>query len=231
VKNNMYKDVKTWNPQVGCKFDCTYCKPSFQRIVKWSAGMRDNCSGCKGFRPHQHEERMDRIPGAGTVFVCGNGDISFAKPVYVRKIISAIQERITKHPDQQFYFQSKNPKCFEQYLCDFPKDNTILLTTLETNRDEGYNQISKAPVPSKRYADFKAVAWHRKIVTIEPILDFDQDVFLRWIQDIGPEAVYIGYNSRPEAVQLPEPDQEKVDRFIAALKDKNITVKEKTMRR
>jgi hypothetical protein len=34
TKSNMYADAKTWNPFKGCRFDCTYCVPSFQRQAK-----------------------------------------------------------------------------------------------------------------------------------------------------------------------------------------------------
>ena len=37
------------------------------------------------------------------------------------------------------------PVYFERFLADLP-DNVILLTTLETNRDDGYAAISKAPL-------------------------------------------------------------------------------------
>jgi len=37
---------------------------------------------------------------------------------------------------------------------EFLPENTYLLTTLETNRDIGYGEISKAPKPSQRYNDF-----------------------------------------------------------------------------
>ncbi|OGS19955.1 MAG: hypothetical protein A2252_01530 [Elusimicrobia bacterium RIFOXYA2_FULL_39_19] len=229
MKNRMYADVKTWNSFVGCKFDCSYCKPSFQRMMKRVSGA-NGCRDCYSFKPHEHPERLSKIPSADTVFVCGTGDISFANPKYVRKIISAIKDRIKKHLAQQFYFQSKNPACFQQYLSDFPKDNTILLTTLETNRDEGYAGVSKAPVPSRRYADFKALDWLRKIITVEPVIDFDHDIFLEWIVDLKPEAVWIGYNSRPKEVQFPEPDKQKLEKLIAAIRDAGVEVKEKDMR-
>lgn len=34
--SNMYdggKTVKTWNPFVGCRFNCVYCKPSLDETV------------------------------------------------------------------------------------------------------------------------------------------------------------------------------------------------------
>ena len=80
----------------------------------------------------------DKIPSAETVFVCGNSDISFCDPDFTRRIINAIKTRNVRRPDKTYFFQSKKPKYFEQFLEDFP-ENVILLTTLETNRDEGYS--------------------------------------------------------------------------------------------
>ena len=113
---------------------------------------------------------------------------------------------------------------------DSPKDNVILITTLETNIDQEYDKVSKAPLPSKRYEEFKNLAWERKTVTIEPIIEFDHDIFLNWIININPETVWIGYNSRPKSVQLNEPSLEKTKEFIEALRKNNIIVKEKEMR-
>lgn len=226
-KSRMYSGVKTWNPFKGCKFDCIYCKPSFQQQSK---RIGEKCPLCYNYDPHEHQDRLKRsMPSAKIIFVCGNGDISFAKPEFVRQIIEHIKGHLKRCPYKQFYFQSKNPACFEQYLADFPKDNTILLATLETNRDEGYDQISKALVPSQRYHDFKALNWHRKVLTIEPIMKFDHDIFLKWILELQPKYVWLGYNSRTKQVQLPEPDLTEVDKLIEALKKENIEVKIKHM--
>ena len=223
----MYAGVKPWNPFIGCKFRCTYCVPSFQRIVKWVARMqKSGCKGCQGFLPHEHPGRLtQRLPGDAIIWPCAHGDISFARPDYIKRVI----ERTKEYPKKTFYWQSKSPKCFEQYLSCFP-ENTILLTTLETNRDEQYNQISRAPVPSVRFDAFLNIKWPRKIVTIEPILDFDGDEFLGWMWELMPESVWIGYNSKAKSVKLPEPPTEKTLKFIKLLESKGITVKRKTMR-
>lgn len=55
-----------------------------------------------------------------------------------------------KRKGRVWLIQSKTPSCFQKYLSFLP-ENTYLLTTLETNRDEGYEKISKAPKPSERY--------------------------------------------------------------------------------
>lgn len=227
----MYKDVKTWNPFLGGNYNCIYCKPSFQRIVaNFSKMRRSSCQGCLHYEPHEHPERLNRIPSAKTVFVCGNGDISFARPEYVKEIIAQIEEHLEKCPQKQFYFQTKNPKCLEQYINLLPPNNIILITTLETNRDEGYGQVSNAPLPSERLRAFKNLGWDRKIVTIEPIIDFDYDIFLKWIISIKPMAIWIGYNSRPKQVHLIEPTLAKTREFINELRRSGIVVNEKEMR-
>lgn len=226
--SRMYHEIKTWNPQVGCKYDCIYCKPSFKRLVNrtWYQQGR-KCSGCRDFLPHEHPNRLKSFPSKQhkTVWSCAHGDITFGKPSFIRMVIA----KTKKHPDREFYFQSKNPDCFRQYLSDFLKPNTILLTTLETNRDEGYRKISQAPLPSKRFQAFRDLNWKRKIVTVEPVLDFDEDVFGGWIKEIHPELVWIGYNSHPN-IKLPEPSLKKTKNFIDRLRAGGIQVREKLMR-
>lgn len=218
----MYTDVKTWNPFKGCLFDCVYCRPSFQLQAK---RQKHNCQDCYNYVPHYHPERLDRIPSAETVFVCGNADISFCKPDYTEQII----DRVGRHPKRTFYFQSKRPEYFKQFLGQFPP-NVILVTTLETNRDEGYNVISKAPVPSKRYEQFKSLDYQRKVVTAEPLMDFDLDIFVSWIKDLHPEYVWLGFNSRPKQVQMPEPDESKVIDFMRMIETEGIKIKQKELR-
>ena len=222
-ERNMYKETKTWNPFKGCYYNCIYCKVSFQKICR----IYNKCQLCKDYIPHFHYERLTKIPNSRIVFVCGNGDIMFATPIMIYQIIEAIKKY--GKLNQIFYLQTKNPKCLEPYLHLLP-NNVIILTTLETNRDEGYNRISKAPLPTKRYKDFLELDYSRKVVTIEPIMDFDIDIFTEWIKNIKPEYVWIGYNSRPKEVQLPEPSKEKVEQFISLLEKEGIKVKRKEMR-
>jgi len=225
--SKMYHEVKTWNPQVGCHYDCTYCRPSYKRLLHrvWACqGMK--CAGCRDFLPHEHPDRLESFPlkQYKLIWACAHGDITFGQPEFIRKVI----EEANQHPDREFYCQSKNPKRFEQYLPLFSTQNTILLTTLETSRDEGYNNVSKAPLPSVRFEAFRNLNWDRKIVTIEPIINFEEDVFLSWILEIRPEAVWIGYNSHPN-VRLPEPPG-KTMHFIKQLEERGISVRKILMR-
>jgi hypothetical protein len=172
---------------------------------------------------------LNRIPSAETIFVCGNGDISFSSKSYTREIIKSICAHNEKCPKKNYYFQSKLPKYFESFTEKFP-DNVILLTTLETNRDDDYRKVSKAPPPSVRYRQLYELPYPRKVVTIEPVMDFDTDKFLRWIVDLKPEYVWLGFNSRSKQVVLPEPDKEKIQRFIKMLQEENISIMGKELR-
>ena len=220
----MYSETKTWNPFVGCHHNCIYCKPSFQaQLKRWA---KKNCQKCYNFIPHLQPERLNKIPSAKIIFVCGDGDIAFCPEDYVFNIIEKIKEHNRRCPHKTYYFQSKRPECFEPFLEEFP-ENVILLTTLETNRDEGYEKISKAPKPSERFKQFLKLDYPRKVVTVEPVMDFDLEVFVDWIEQINPEYVWFGFNSRPKQVKLPEPSPEKARKFVDRLKSLDIEVREK----
>lgn len=229
----MYPETKTWNPFLGCLYECVYCESSFKKVLKWIA-RRNKCEGCRDYTNHYHPERLKRarIPSAKTIFVFGQGDISFCEPGYVRRtfrVIKSHRPRMRK----EYYFQSKNPACLEQYIGEYPL-NSILVTTLETNRDEGYGMVSRAPVPSLRFRDFLGLDYPRKVVTIEPVMDFDLDEFLGWmlmLKDQGSlEYVWFGYNSNPDKVQLPEPRVEKSQEFVDLLKAAGVEVRGKSLR-
>jgi hypothetical protein len=60
------------------------------------------------------------------------------------------------------------------------------------------------------------------------VLDFDVETMERWVRDISPEVVYIGYDSRKN--YLPEPEQSKVKVFMKRL-EASTDVKAKTIRK
>lgn len=214
--NNMYPDTKSWNPAVGCLYNCVYCQVSYQRLLK---RRKNACKKCYDYIPHVHPERLAKIPSAQNIFVCSTGDISFCPLGYTWQIIDAIKTH-KRCSYKTYYFQSKNPIYLKPFISppfSLP-ENVILLTTLETNRSDNYWQISKASLPSQRFVDFSILNYPRKGVTIEPIMDFDLGRFIDWIRIISPEFVYVGFNSRPRAVQLPEPPVKKVKELITELK-------------
>ena len=116
-KTRMYDDVKTWNPCIGCRFACRYCKPSFQLQQKrysimQAAQGRPRCQACEEFTPHEHGIHGFPSKKYPLVWPCAHGDLSFASSDTIRKVI----EETDKHPDRQYYWQSKDPRCLAQYL-------------------------------------------------------------------------------------------------------------------
>jgi hypothetical protein len=67
-------------------------------------------------------------------------------------------------------------------------------------------------IPSQRYKDFLEIKHPLKMVTIEPIIDFDLDILQQWIKDIDPIMVWIGYDSRKN--YHPEPSEPKTPTLL-----------------
>lgn len=180
---------------------------------------------CYSFKPHFHAERLSkwlpRTEGNGFIFCCDMGDVAFCRPEWMRQILT----RIKQLPDRTFLIQSKNPNVFNNYR--FP-ENVLLGTTIETNRDDLYEGISRAPLPSQRYRAMLTLQHPRKIVTIEPVLDFDVEIMERWVREIRSEICYVGYDSKKN--YLPEPELQKVKVLMKKLKE-TTSVRAKTMRK
>lgn len=201
----MYKlSVFQWSPFVGCRYDCVYCRNSFQAQAK---RQKQNCMKCYTFEPHEHPERLDQwLPKTGYmqfIFTCCMGDIAFCSTEYLEKIVNVMWIE----SDKTFLIQSKNPKTFERV--DWP-GNVILGTTIETNCGGLYEfyQISKAPAPIGRLSDFRIIKHKRKMITVEPVIDFDVDIFSSRIKEANPCMVWLGFDSKKN--NLPEPPLEKV---------------------
>lgn len=220
---NMYFDsVKQWNVIVGCKFNCKYCQKSFQAQMK---RQKWNCDFCYHFEPHFHADRLaDPLPithGDEFIWACSSSDIYFAQKPWMGAILECIRDL----PERQFFVQTKAPIAFNHY--QWP-DNVMRGITLETNRDAGYELISRAPKPTERfYTTYMQLQARVDVVTIEPVLDFDLDKFVKMIEMIAPKRVYIGYDTKK--CQLPEPPLAKVDALIEELRHFT-TVKPKLLR-
>jgi len=194
---------------------------------------KKHCLKCYRYEPHAHLERLLKKPpktvGDEFIFFPSSGDPAFASFAD----LSVALEYARKYVDTKFLIQSKNPSYFIDV--DFP-DNVILATTIETNQDTfetpskytSYSQISKAPSPYKRYLAMLEVQYKHKMVTIEPILQFQHGVLLTWIVKIKPEIVYVGYDNHN--YHLPEPTLEETQVLIDRMK-LFTEVRVKTLRR
>lgn len=221
--NNMYKlAVKRWNPFAGCRFDCRYCRPSFQAQAK---RQRKRCQQCYRYEPHEHPKRLtDSLARTGFmqfIFTCASGDVAFCSTGFLERIV----ERMRQEKDKTFLLQSKDPTTFERVK--FPP-NVILGTTIETNRDDLCASVSVARPASERCRSLRDLDHPLKMVTIEPVMDFDLDVMVGWIREIKPAMVWIGYDSRRSG--LVEPPLEKVKALHWELSLLKIPVVLKTIR-
>lgn len=207
----------------GCDFNCVYC--AFSKMLKLS-----NCPMCKSFKPHSHMEVLGKTPPKtkeGEFLTIGlSSDISFMDVTNFYDVL----DYCSKWGDRTFLIQSKNPEWFLQFYHRITS-NVIIGTTIESNRFKGinYKDLSKGPNSYYRYCAMVKLNC-RKAVTIEPILDFN-GVFEKWIQDIKPEIVWIGYDSRPNRNHLPEPTLQKTQELIKCLEDSGISVHQKLIRK
>jgi len=117
--------------------------------------------------------------------------------------------------DNTYLFQTKNPKRYSVTRKMFPKGKKVILgTTLETNR-EGFSYNAQTIKDRVKWMSIGNIVTFRKMVTIEPIMDFDLIEFVRLIKEIKPEFVNIGADSGGN--NLPEPPKEKVEQLIEEL--------------
>ncbi len=191
---NMYSFVTdTWNPIKGkCFHDCSYCY-----MKRFPLGE---------LRLVPSELKTDL--GEGNFIFVGSGTDIFAESVPLDWIIDVM---LNCHGGNKYLWQTKNPKRFFEMA--FP-ENSIFCITLESNRH--YPDImGNAPTPEARVKAFSKLKQPR-MITIEPILDFDLITMLDMIDDVAPQQINIGADSKGH--NLPEPSAEKVDRLIIALR-------------
>ncbi len=203
-KGNMYPWVThTWNVVKGrCPHDCSYCYMKRFGTLK--------------------NARLDRGEfntelGHDNVIFIGSSCDMWARDIpdeWIQEIIIHCH----KYPLNTYLFQSKNPKRFFDFVDDelFP-DSVIFGTTLETNRKTNTN----APEPSERvpwmweFTDRKYQHFQR-MISIEPVMDFDLIDFSMMIRNIHPDFVSVGADSQGH--NLPEPSKEKILELIEGLK-------------
>lgn len=197
-KGNMYPFIShTFNVIKGkCPHACSYCYCRFYYSESHP-------------QPELHfDERELKVDlGEGNFIFVGSSCDMWAERIPC-VWIELILEKCQAHSNQ-YLFQSKNPDRFYAYALAFPL-HSVFGTTIESNRSE----IGLAPLPYYRYRAMREMPGH-KMVSIEPVMDFDLDVMVEWMKEIEPEFVSIGADSKGH--HLPEPSPEKVNRLIEEL--------------
>ena len=198
---------KTWNPVIGCLHGCSYCWAK-----KYALERLGNTEKYKnGFAPKLAENELNRRFKNQFVFVSDMGDL-FGEWVPKEWILRVI-EAIRNSPSSDFLFLTKNPNRYKEFshLC---RNNVVLGATIETNRSYGF---SKAPSVAERAKAMIDLQYDRKFLSIEPIIDFDLEIFVGWIEKIAPIQVAVGYDNWHN--RLPEPSLSKTLQFIERLNE------------
>lgn len=202
----------THNPLVGCRHYCVYCwarKLAETRLRRFEQ-YKDGFDHIRLIPDKLHY--IGRNQG---VFVCDMGDMfgAWVPAEWISRILEALRKA---NPTNTFFFESKNPVRFKEFIDEYPK-TAILSATIETNRDY---ELTKAPIPASRIDAMRELRnlWNGKIhIAIEPIQKFDES-FIYDIKSIRPDIVSVGWNNRKDFDgKLPEPTIEEVDILIGRL--------------
>lgn len=229
--SRMFKSItKTWNPQVGCLYECVYCWARELAETK----LKDVPRYKNGFRPlFISNELRKRFQPGWFVFVTDMGDL-FGYWVPLETIRSVLR-CIARWPETTFLLQTKNPGRFLEVREDLPV-NVYLGTTIETDSylhgrvfdSIGAHKVTDAPVPFQRYmaiSDPMLEPW-RKFISIEPIMDFDCTSMCSWMSQIRPSIIEVGADNYGH--NLREPPWDKVQTLLSELRKICPVVKEKT---
>jgi protein gp37 len=161
---------------------------------------------------HLNEEELKINLGEDKFIFIGSSTDMFAEDV-PKEWISKVLAKCKKYEGNSYLFQTKNPGRFWKFQNEFP-NKSVFGTTLETNRN--MLDISKAMTAFARVSWMTEPFMIRRMVTIEPILDFDLEPLVEMIKRIAPEWVNIGADSKGH--NLPEPSKEKIEALITELR-------------
>lgn len=214
-KSRMFAGLQTWNPYFGCNYHCYKDGCWAYRKMSHRLGKKLKCQDCYDFKPHFHAERLTRIPRAPKIFVVAHGDL-FGSWV-PSGIIHMILEVCRQTPKQLWFFETKNPRRYLEFLQFFP-ENTMLSTTIETNRVYPVTIRGRTPTPDQRFDRILEVKEQTDVplhVSNEPLLDFDLDILLEWMRTLEPAKISVGYDTLKN--YLPEPLVGKTFKYITEL--------------
>jgi DNA repair photolyase len=149
------------------------------------------------------------------IFIGSSCDM-FARDIPVDWIKKTL-DRANSFVNNQYLVQTKNPVRYHKFLDCLDPVRFMLCTTLETNRN--YESIMrKAPPIVERTVAMERLPRQyekRKMITIEPIMDFDLKDFSYMVLCCHPVQVNIGAGTGGH--NLPEPKPKKIQALIEYL--------------
>ncbi|GAH74216.1 unnamed protein product, partial [marine sediment metagenome] len=168
---NMYPFVShTWNPIKGrCLHNCPYCYVKSSRAKRYYEG--DSYLSEKELKVNLGKNNY--------IFVGSMTDMwgDWIPDEWIEKILTCCRK---SSPKNKYLFQSKNPFRFHAWAPIFDDINAVYGTTIESDKVidiglEHHRAWSLAAMPS----------FYQRMVSIEPVMDFDVDNFtamLKWIK-------------------------------------------------
>ena len=224
--------VFTWNPVVGCRFECVYCWAR-----RYARRLAVRCPRCARFTPHLHPERLyGRLPKRPRrpriTFVCDMADLfgPFIPRAWIERVLEACRRYVAWSKGRHvFFYETKNPGRYGEFLDLMPR-NSILSTTIETDAYPQGRYITKAPSPLSRWLAFKDLPWPNKHVSVEPVMAFTPRL-LKWLSEIdGLKVVSVGMDNYGVLgrLGLPEPSAREFYWLVDELETVGIVVEIKT---
>jgi protein gp37 len=222
-KGNMYPWVTHTHSHLAgaCPHACSYCY--VQAMAKKFPSMQARYTG--PIRLIEKELKVD-YGIAKTIFIEHMNDL-FADAVPTH-IVVRILKHCAEFPGNTYVFQTKNPNRLAWIFGDRIPHDSIVGTTIESNRYYP-DVMGSAPGVISRQLGMLNLRISKpdlkRFITIEPILDFDVKELLFGIFEIKPAFVNIGADSK--GTGLPEPSAEKIRTLIAGFKARGIEIREK----
>ena len=215
VNGDMYQFIShTWTPVRGkCEFDCSYCY--VKRI-------------CEPRPIHLDEKELRVNLGEGNyIFVCSGCDLFH--PQIPKEWIELVLKRTRDFPKNSYLWHTKNPARvfeFKDWFDIWSGIDDKLCITVESNIP--WPDISKAPQPYDRISYLSQ--WRRdRMITIEPIMEFNLMTFSDMVLGCDPVQVNIGADSGHN--RLPEPSREELEALIDTLAPHTKVYLKKNLRR
>ena len=204
---DMYEFIShTWNPIRGkCYHDCRYC---YMKIINRNQKEVDIYSD--EFKTNLYKDKF--------IFVGSSIDV-FAQNIpsdWIKRTLDYCYDANNNlfGDGNEYFFQSKNPQRFLEFIDHPVFDTSVICTTIETNR--WYEEhMGNCPRIEDRVSAMEEIASRgiKTYVTAEPLMDFDLEEMIECIRRCHPAQVNLGRESFRK-VEIPEPDNEKVAKLV-----------------